>query len=121
MIEKERCPEMHELIGFFESNPSIESAGEMNWPYQCVTFLYSAGVEELNCTIWPIECFFSIVWRQGGKERLSARFHMIRRIQVENRWVGELLTVQFDPESHVDHLILRLKPHIQGMILTKEY
>lgn len=120
-MEKKYCAELHELISFFESEPKIECPDGMEWPNQSAEFHSVFGDDEIECFLWPIEYFVSLVWKKKGQECFNGRFRMIYDIKVENRLENQLLIVRFVSASHLDHLIIRLRPHVQVTISTKEH
>ena len=115
----ERFPEPHDLISFFESEPTVLDAG-VPWVYNHLEFRTKRGADEFLAIIEPGSETFRLTWHRDGKELVSFSLERACRLDLEMGPSRELLMVGVRHSVGVAELRFQLKPlpHIEWAVLA---
>jgi hypothetical protein len=107
----EPFPEPHELLGFFEAEPSI-SDRDVPWFYNRLTYETVRGDNRIHCWIEPGYGQLCLIWIR--EEALVARLELddIASLHVESERGVERLVAKFGSTNILD-FEFQLKPTIQ--------
>jgi hypothetical protein len=110
-------PELHELLGFFEVEPTI-SERDVPWFYNQLTYETVRGEDSIYCAIEPGEGQLCFVWMR--KEELVARLELdaIASLYVESDRGVEKLIAKFENSAILD-FELQLRPTVHVRWGTK--
>jgi hypothetical protein len=93
----DRCPELFELEGFFETPyQSMYGNDEEGWYYDRVRFERDAGGARVICEMEPAEGMFSIYWSVNGEAKVNLSLQYVQSIDIsvsagEEHLIGHIL------------------------------
>ena len=105
------CPEEHELIWLFESEPVLMDPGE-RWYYNTATFTTRRASDQVACAISPSYGDLEVWWERDGNEILHVALSGIESVRVVRESGAELLEATFAEEKRLQPFLLRLKPTV---------
>jgi len=113
----ERFPEPHDLISFFECEPTLLDQ-RVPWAYNHLEFRTTRGPDEFLAVIEPGYKIFKLTWRRDGEELVSISLEHVSTLDLEMGSGRELLVVGFRPSVGVAELRFQLKPspHIEWAV-----
>jgi hypothetical protein len=104
-----RLPEDHDLISFFECEPTVLDAGIV-WAYNHLEFRTVRGADEFLASIEPGYESFGLTWRRDGRELVRLTLDHVSSIEVQMSPASEQLIVQATRGDVRSEIRLRLKP-----------
>ena len=104
-------PEMHELIGFFESEPDVSDRDVPTF-YNRLSFVYRHESDVLACAIEPGYGEIDLTWRQNGREMASFALRGVQGLEVHGAPGSESMTVKFLDKDLLD-FVLFTKPKLR--------
>jgi hypothetical protein len=115
----ERFPDSHDLISFFECEPTVLDR-DVAWAYNHLEFRTSRGPDTFLAVIEPGFEVFRLTWHRDGKELVNLSLEQVCRLDLEMGPGRELLVVGFRRSVGVSELRFQLKPepHIAWAVLV---
>lgn len=107
----EPFPEIHELVGFFESEPDISNR-DVPMFYNRLSFVYHRDGDIVACAIEPGYGEIDITWRRDGRELASFALRGIESLEVIGAPGPESLIARFSQNSILD-FVLHTKPDLR--------
>jgi hypothetical protein len=104
-------PEDYELIGFFESEPTILDR-DVPWFYNRLTFETVRGVDRIVCDIEPGYGQLVLSWDREGLSVARFSLSEIASLHLTSARGEEFLTAKFAREGILDFKLF-LKPYVQ--------
>ncbi len=109
----EPYPESHELLGFFESAPKIDSCDGIPEQFSPHTYQTQIGDDHIYCEITPGYSKMLFIWRNGGVALMKLNLERIASLSIYHHDGVEKLVARFDAKTELLRFELQLKPTIQ--------
>lgn len=115
----ERCPELFELEGFFETAyQSVHGNDQQTWYYDRIRFERNACSERVTCEMEPAERVFSVCWSENGEVKVNISLQYVKAIDISLS-AGEEFLIGHIFHNGVDQLFkLAVKPRFSFSLST---
>jgi len=105
----EPFPKEHELISFFEGEPSLLEKG-VPWAYNQLRFQVVVGEDRIVCEMAPGYEELTIRWDRAGTAIVDLQLYWVSGLVIEVDRIQETLVAKFR-DRHLHDLRFRLRPH----------
>ncbi len=104
-------PEEHELIAFFETEPTLLDA-DQPWHYNTLTFEFQSAEEKVTVHLSPAYGDLEIYWTQKNELRLNWRLYDLKEIVIDKTDQKECMRIIPNAENMTETLLF-LKPVVK--------
>ena len=113
----DKIPEQHELISFFECEPTVLDP-RVSWAYNHLEFRTTRGCDDFLAIIEPGYETLKLAWRRDGREIVNLNLERVCRLELEMSLRREVMIIGFRPSVGVTELRFQLKPepHIEWSV-----
>ncbi len=104
-------PEQHELIGLFESEPTLTDAG-IPWAYNLLRFTRTIGTSSIECVIEPGYEVLHFRWVQSGIEVVNLDLRSVSGLTIECGSGRETLVAHYREGLGVKPVRIQISPTV---------